>query len=156
LEKLGASIEIKVYETGPLNNIIRSRDYEALFFGQIVNHESDLFSFWHSSQKNDPGLNIAMYSNKNVDDLLESAQKTLNTDTRLNKYQDFIKEFNADTPALLIYSPKYLYATSLKLNNINLGTLTNPSDRFLSIYKWYADTDHVWKIFAKSYTTNTE
>ena len=156
LEKLGVSIEIKIYETGPLNNIIRSRDYEGLFFGQIVNHESDLFSFWHSSQRNDPGLNIAMYSNKNVDSLLESAQKTLKTDDRLAKYQDFIKEFNIDIPALLIYSPKYLYATSLKLNNINLGTLTTPSDRFLSIYKWYADTDHIWKIFAKSYTTNTK
>ena len=154
LEKLGASIEIKIYETGPLNNIIRSRNYEGLFFGQIVNHESDLFSFWHSSQRNDPGLNIAMYSNKNVDSLLESAQKTLKNDDRLNKYQDFIKEFNIDIPALLIYSPKYLYATSLKLNNINLGTLTTPSDRFLSIYKWYADTDRIWKIFAKSYTAN--
>ncbi len=156
LEKLGASIEIKIYETGPLNNIIRSREYEALFFGQIVNHESDLFSFWHSSQKNDPGLNIAMYGNKNVDNLLESAQKTLSTEDRLSKYQDFVKEFNNDIPALLIYSPKYLYATSLKLNNINLGTLTTPSDRFLSIYKWYADTDRIWKIFAKSYTKNTE
>lgn len=156
LEKLGASIEIKIYETGPLNNIIRSRDYEALFFGQIVNHESDLFSFWHSSQKNDPGLNIAMYSNKNVDSLLESAQKTLKTEDRLSKYEEFVKEFNKDIPALLIYSPKYLYATSSKLNNINLGTLTTPSDRFLSIYKWYADTDRIWKIFAKSYTTNTE
>ena len=156
LEKLGASIEIKIYETGPLNNIIRSREYEALFFGQIVNHESDLFSFWHSSQKNDPGLNIAMYNNKNVDAILESAQKILKPEDRLSKYNDFLKEFDNDVPALLIYSPKYLNATSLKLNNINLGTLTIPSDRFLSIYKWYADTDKIWKIFAKSYTKNTE
>jgi peptide/nickel transport system substrate-binding protein len=85
LEKLGAQIEIKVYEPGPLNGLIRGREYEALFFGQIINHESDLFSFWHSSQKTDPGLNIAMYANKNIDSILEFAQKTLDRTSRINK-----------------------------------------------------------------------
>lgn len=150
LERIGAKVDIqKVYETGPLNQIIRDRNYEALFFGQVINHESDLFSFWHSSQKKDPGLNIAMYSNPKVDKILEDAQKTINVETRTDKYEDFVSEFNKDIPALLIYSPKYLYATSPLLNNINLKTLLNPSDRFTSIYTWYANKDHVWKIFTK-------
>ncbi|MEK7586070.1 MAG: ABC transporter substrate-binding protein [Patescibacteria group bacterium] len=149
LEKLGAQIDIKIYETGPLNQLIRARDYEVLFFGQIVNHESDLFSFWHSSQKADPGLNIAMYSNKDVDSILESAQKITTQKDRGGKYEDFIKEFNKDVPALLVYSPKYLYATSPKLGNLNLSTLTIPSDRFTQIFSWYADTENVWKIFTK-------
>jgi peptide/nickel transport system substrate-binding protein len=150
LEKLGGvNIEVKVYEGGPLNQLIRSRNYEALFFGQIINHESDLFSFWHSSQKTDPGLNISMYSNKNVDDILQFAQKTLDRDSRINKYNDFVTQFNKDIPALLVYSPKYLYATLPTLNNLTLNILTAPSDRFLSIHDWYAQTDHVWKIFTK-------
>lgn len=150
LEKLGIKVDTeKVYEMGPLNQIIRDRNYEALFFGQIINHESDLYSFWHSSQKKDPGLNISMYSNAKVDKILEDAQKTISLDTRLAKYKDFINEFNKDLPALLIYSPKYLYATSNELNNINLNSLINPSDRFASIYTWYANKDHVWKIFTK-------
>lgn len=155
LSKVGAEVEIKVYEPGPLNQIIRTRDYEALFFGQIINHESDLYSFWHSSQKTDPGLNIAMYSNKNVDAILESAQKTQDPNSRINKYMDFIKEFNSDIPALLIYSPKYLYATNPKLNNMKTNILTNPSDRLLSIYDWYSETDKVWKIFSNSATGGT-
>lgn len=150
LEKLGVKVDTqKVYEMGPLNQIIRDRDYEALFFGQIINHESDLYSFWHSSQKKDPGLNISMYSNAKVDKVLEDAQKTMSLDQRLAKYKSFIEEFNKDLPALLIYSPKYLYATSNNLNNINLNSLINPSDRFASIYTWYANKDHVWKIFTK-------
>lgn len=150
LEKLGVKVDTqKVYEMGPLNQIIRDRDYEALFFGQIINHESDLYSFWHSSQKKDPGLNISMYSNTKVDKILEDAQKTISLTERLAKYKDFINEFNKNLPALLIYSPKYLYATSNKLNNINFNSLINPSDRFASIYTWYANKDHVWKIFTK-------
>ncbi len=156
LEKVGARVEIKNYETGPLSQIIRGRDYEALFFGQTINHESDLFSFWHGSQKADPGLNIALYGNKTVDDILLSAQKTLDPENRITKYKEFIKEFNNTTPALLIYSPKYLYATSTKLNNINLDTITIPSDRFTSIYNWYADTDQVWKIFTHTPASGTD
>ncbi len=150
LEKIGVKVNTeKVYETGTLNQIIRNREYEALFFGQIINHESDLFSFWHSSQRKDPGLNIAMYSNPKVDKILEDSQKTINKDDRNIKYKNLVEEYNKDLPALLIYSPKYLYATSNELNNINLDTLTNTSDRFASVYTWYANKDHVWKIFTK-------
>ncbi|MDE2030880.1 MAG: hypothetical protein KGI58_01290 [Patescibacteria group bacterium] len=149
LEKIGAQVNIKIYESGQLNQLIRTRNYEALFFGQIINHESDLFSFWHSSQKVDPGLNIAMYSNKNVDGILELAEKTLDPNQRIVQYGTLMKEFDKNIPALLIYSPKYLYATLPTLNNLKLDTLTTPSDRFSLVYSWYANTDHVWKIFTK-------
>jgi len=150
LEKIGAEVDIKkVYETGQLNQLIRTREYEALFFGQVVNHESDLYSFWHGSQRVDPGLNIAMYNNKKADAILESIQKTLNMDERIKKYEELAKEFDVNIPALLIYSPKYLYITSANLNNFSFNTITIPSDRFTSIYTWSADTDKVWKIFTK-------
>lgn len=149
LEKIGVKVNIeKVYEMGPLNQVIRNREYEALFFGQIINHESDLFSFWHSSQTKDPGLNISMYTNTKTDKILDDAQKTISAEERINKYKIFVEEFNKSLPALLIYSPKYLYITSNTLNNTNLNTLINPSDRFASIYTWYANKDRVWKIFS--------
>ena len=150
LETIGIKVNIaKVYEMGSLNQIIKNREYEALFFGQIINHESDLFSFWHSSQRKDPGLNISMYNSIKIDKILDDAQKTISQEDRNNKYKNFVEEFNKDLPALLIYSPKYLYITSKELNNIDINTLINPTDRFASIYKWYANKDHVWKIFTK-------
>jgi peptide/nickel transport system substrate-binding protein len=150
LQKIGIEVDIqKVYETGQLNQIIRARDYEALLFGQLINYESDLYSYWHSSQKTDPGKNIAMYSNKKVDSILELIQKTLNMDDRMNKYEELLKEFNINTPAILIYSPKYLYVTGNRLNNTSFSNITVPADRFSFIYKWSTDTDKVWKIFTK-------
>ena len=150
LEKIGAEVDIqKIYETGPLNQMIRTREYEALFFGQVVNHESDLFSFWHSSQKVDPGLNIAMYSSATADKILETAQKTLDRSSRVAKYEEFAKEFDKNVPALLIYSPRYIYVTREDLGNIELETINTPSDRFTSLYTWYAEVDQVWEIFNK-------
>ncbi|MFA5773110.1 MAG: ABC transporter substrate-binding protein [Candidatus Paceibacterota bacterium] len=150
LAKIGVEVDIKkVYETGQLNQLIRAREYEALFFGQVVNHESDLYSFWHSTQRTDPGLNIAMYNDKKADTILESIQKTLKIEDRINKYEDLAKEFTINIPAILIYSPEYLYVTSPNLNNFSIENITIPSDRFSEIYTWSADTDKVWKIFTK-------
>jgi peptide/nickel transport system substrate-binding protein len=149
LAQVGIEVTIKTYETGPLNQIIRDRDYETLFFGQVLNHESDLFSFWHSSQKNDPGLNITLYTNPKSDALLTSAQKQSNQNDRINLYKNFLSEFNKNLPAIFIYSPKYIYVTQPSFKNISNENITNPSDRFNSIYKWYAKEDKVWKIFTK-------
>ncbi len=149
LGNIGAEIDIKIYETGQLNQLIKDRDYEGLLFGQFINHESNLYSYWHSSQINDPGLNIAMYNNKKVDTILESLQKTPEIENRTNKYLDLVKEFNNDIGSLLLYSPKYIYATSPNLNNYSFDNITLSSDRLNSVYKWAADTDMVWKIFTK-------
>lgn len=147
-KKIGADVNTdKVYESGQLNQLIKDRDYETLLFGQIVNHESDLYSFWHSSQRVSPGLNIAMYSNSKVDTLLESIQKSLNQEDRIKKYQELEKEFDNNIPALLIYSPKYIYITSTELGDLNLNTIITPADRFSSIHNWYKEKDRVWKIF---------
>ena len=73
---------------------------------------------------------------------------------RITKYEDLVNEFNKDLPALLIYSPKYIYATSKDLNNLSIDTITIPSDRFTNIYKWHVNKDHVWKIFTNIPTIN--
>ena len=61
LELIGMKVDIKTFAVGNLNqDVIRPRNYDALLFGEIINHESDLYAFWHSSQRKDPGLNVAI------------------------------------------------------------------------------------------------
>lgn len=148
MKSLGIEVELKIYETGQLNQIIRERDYEALFFGEVVNHESDLYAYWHSSQVKDPGLNIALYINKTVDSLLESVQKNLDEEDRSKKYLQFVDIFSKDIPAIFIYSPEYIYASHNKIKHFSGPSITTPQDRFSSVYTWYTNTDKVWKIFS--------
>ncbi len=148
--KLGAAVDIKVFETGDLNqNVIRPRKYEALLFGEVVGRDADVYPFWHSSQRNDPGLNIAMYANGRVDKLLDDARTAQDQDTREKDYLAFEEEIRTDMPAVFLYSPSYLYVIPEKIKNITLGSLATPQDRFLGIRDWYIETDKVWKIFTK-------
>src|SRR3989344_5952561 len=67
----GMLVSVHVYPTSELNSsIIRPRAYDAILFGEVVGRTLDLFAFWHSSQRNDPGLNLALYTNARADSLL--------------------------------------------------------------------------------------
>ncbi|HAS80943.1 MAG: hypothetical protein UR25_C0001G0043 [Candidatus Nomurabacteria bacterium GW2011_GWE1_32_28] len=150
LEKIGMKITIKTFEIGNLNqSVIRPRRYDALLFGQIINHESDLFAFWHSSQRKDPGLNVAMYTNARVDKILEDAFITINEQSRVKKYAQFEDEIKKDIPAVFIYSPNFIYIVSKDLEGFSKNHIITPSDRFLNSYLWYTKTDNVWKIFSE-------
>ncbi len=147
----GIKVEVKVFETGDLNqNVIRPRKYDALLFGEIIGRDSDPFAFWHSSQRLDPGLNIALYTNIKVDKLLEEARTTNDTSKRTEKYSLFQKEVRSDMPAIFLYSPEFIYVVPEKINGLEIGFITVPSERFLDIYRWFVETNKVWKVFAKN------
>jgi peptide/nickel transport system substrate-binding protein len=149
LNALGMNVDVKTFEVGNLNQgVIRPRKYDVLLFGEIINHESDLFAFWHSSQRKDPGLNVAMYTNSKVDKILEDAFVTIDTDARVKKYIQFEEEIRKDLPAVFLYSPDFIYVMKKNLQGINLDHITDPADRFANIYAWYTETENVWKIFA--------
>ncbi len=148
LTTLGMKIDIKTFEVGNLNqSVIRPRKYDALLFGQIINNESDLFAFWHSSQRKDPGLNVAMYTNTKVDKILEEAFITTDEEDKIKKYAQFQDEIKKDMPAVFLYSPNFIYVISKNLKGLKMDHITSPTDRFSNIHSWYVKTDSVWKIF---------
>ncbi|MCG2694493.1 ABC transporter substrate-binding protein [Candidatus Parcubacteria bacterium] len=149
-EEIGAKVTLDIFEIGDLNqNVIRPREYDALLFGEIIGRDMDLFAFWHSSQRNDPGLNISLYANITVDKLLEEVRSIHDEEIKVEKYKKFQSEIRDDLPAIFIYSPEFIYILPEKIKNFSLGQITMPSERFLDIYNWNIKTDKVWKIFSK-------
>ncbi len=149
-QQLGAHVDVKIFEVGDLNqNIIRPREYDSLLFGEVLGRDTDLYPFWHSSQRSDPGLNIALYTNSKADKILEDYRKTVNEETKKTYLANFETEIRADTPAVFLYAPQFIYITPTKVKNITLGQPTISGERFLGIHTWYINTNQIWKIFIK-------
>jgi len=150
-KKIGVDISVNIYENGDLNqNIIRPRKYEALLFGEVVGRNLDLYPFWHSSQRNDPGLNIAEYANITADKALEDLRNEQDKDRREALLDTLYSEIQKDLPAIFLYSPQYTYVNRGETKSIELDNINLPSDRFISINKWYKDTNKVWSILNKN------
>jgi len=147
-QALGVELEIKTFEIQNLaatEEVIRQRNYSSLLFGEVLGAIPDPFPFWHSSQKNDPGLNLASYENKECDKLLEEARKNLNEAERkekLEKFQDILIE---DAPVVFLYNPDYLYLVSKEIKGVNVKIIADPSKRFTDIEHWYIKIKRVWK-----------
>lgn len=144
--KIGADVEIKVLSQADLNQtVIRPREYEALLFGQGSMLDPDPYSFWHSSQKADPGRNLAYFEDKRVDELLLEARETLDPGKRAELYKEFQTIIRREHPAIFLYSPAYLSVVSDKVQGFTLRSLNTPADRFGDVAKWYIETKRVKK-----------
>lgn len=145
--ELGVPVEIKKFDQSDLTQtVIRPRKYEALLFGTAIGRELDFYSFWHSSQRNDPGLNVALYTNITTDAILEDLRAGVDID-RSDAYARFASEMRAELPALFLYVPEFTYIAPNRIRDISLTGIANPSERLSRIGAWYADQESVWPIF---------
>ncbi len=148
--QIGAKVSIKVFESSDFSqNIIKTRKYDALLFGEIISKDSDLYPFWHSSERNSPGLNISLYTNIKVDKMLEDLQRNMDIESRKINRNILIEEIKKDIPAIFIFAPDMIYIQNKKVKNIKFDSVISPDERFASITKWYIETDKVWDILNK-------
>ena len=144
-EKIGVTATIAIYDVSDLNqNIIKDRDFEALLFGAITESPSDLYAFWHSSQRTYPGLNISNYVSKELDENLEILRSSALEEERIVAYDAVRKEFEEEIPGIFLFAPSLIYIT----NDKNTSSLPRYSydnaSRFMLVESWYRYTNNVW------------
>lgn len=148
--QLGIKTELDIHDTNNLtSDVIRPREYEAILFGNVINRDLDYYAFWHSSQRNDPGLNLASYASIESDKALEQARNTLDSGEKIKLLQKFEKEVINDVPAVFLYSPDFIYVLPQVVKAQFPQIIVTSSDRFAQVYDWYIETEKVWNIFVK-------
>ncbi len=150
-EAAGVPTEVELYDPAALSaDIIRPRKFDALLFGMVVGRDRDLFAFWDSSERNDPGLNVAQYASRKVDDLLEK----LRSETDPAAIAEHLTTVNAliaaDYPAVFLEAPDFLYTLPADVRGVELTHVATPPDRLLGIRHWYRHTEWVWPGLARS------
>lgn len=141
---LGAEVDIEIFDVGALHqDVIRPRSYDALLFGQVIGRSGDLFPFWHSSQRNDPGLNTSLYTNREADAMLEDIRITLDTEEKRELYTSLSDVIRADNPAVFLYAPHLVYVVPETLKGIIPGPIDEGFERFMNAHVWHFDTRSV-------------
>jgi ABC-type transport system substrate-binding protein len=113
-------------------------------FGLDHNRTGDLYPFWHSSQKDDPGLNVASYTNITVDRLLEEARLSADLGERRALLEDAGNRIRTEAPAIFLFTPTLTYVVDRRITTTPLSTVHRPADRFVTIGSWYATTERLW------------
>ncbi len=156
--KIGVDVTLAIYEVSDLNqSVIKDRDFEALLFGSITEDPSDLYAFWHSSQRTYPGLNISNYVSKKLDANLETLRENGDEVARINAYESLKKEFKEEVPGIFLFTPSLIYITRDRISTVLPTYSFDNASRFTLIENWYRYTDRVWpKTYYKPFIETLE
>lgn len=145
---LGVEVTVELYEQSDLvQTVIRPRDYQALLFGTDVGRPLDLYPFWHSSQREDPGLNVALYTSITSDDWLEEIRLTTDENEKALALEAFAEEIAVESPAIFLFSPSFVYLLSPTVHIADMAKLSKPNERFANIEEWFINKSAVWPFF---------
>lgn len=146
-EKIGAKVDVKILTVSDLQqNYIRTREYDSLLFGQAITFfNPDLYSFWHSSQKRDPGLNLSLFDNKDADAILDDLRQETDEAKRMDDYKKLQSILSVENPAIFLYSTSYLYPVNTNVQGIEVENINNPAQRFTDVNKWFVKTKRILK-----------
>ena len=106
LKNIGIKVKIKVLEwSSLLSQFIDKRRFEAVLLGWSLGRDPDCYDIWHSSKTKEGEFNFLSYENKKVDDLLEKARQTFDTNMRATYYHLIHKIIYEEQPCMFLFVP---------------------------------------------------
>jgi len=139
--EIGVHIVVELRDPGDIaSNVLPSRDYPLLLFGNILSPKEDLFPYWHSSMALHPGLNLSSYRNTSVDELLSTARRTSNEEARRSVLREINNQIELDVPAIFLFSNDFILATSKHIQGIKSFDLWEPNDHIRRVDEWFIKT----------------
>ena len=144
--RLGVKTGVKKISSHQIaKDLLKNREYQILLYGEINGADPDPFAFWHSSQINYPGLNLAMYSNRAADKIIEDARLSTDPAKRAELYKKFQDLLVKDLPAIFLYTPVHTLIADNSIKGMSFDYLNSPSDRFNNLSDWYVKTKWQWR-----------
>jgi peptide/nickel transport system substrate-binding protein len=145
-KEIGVELNIQEHDKGGLEtNIIQPRDYDALLYAHQMRFEPNLLPLWYSKEKDDPGLNYALFDDEKMDESLVKLLETQNNDEKKELYKTQQERLKDEVPAVFLFAPKlsFMYSDSIKGIDVNRANLS--SDRYTNVNKWYIKEKRVKK-----------
>lgn len=146
LQNLGFKVDLSIYEPSQefLLNVVRPRAYDVLLYEVELGSSPELYTYYHSSQASELGLNLSNYRNAVVDDLILASRSTMNRALRTVKYNSFLKYWVDHVPAIGIYQVNMSYYFHKNVRSFSEDNrLVSPTDRFIDVDHWAARKDFV-------------
>jgi peptide/nickel transport system substrate-binding protein len=137
--KLGIKANLKAVPFDELmRNYLEPRTYQAVLVTLNLTRtpDPDPYPFWDQAQITG-GQNYSQWNNRQASEFLEQARITTDIGERAKSYRNFQVRFSKDLPALPLYYPVYSYGVDAQVQNVRIGSFTDPSDRFNTIISWY-------------------
>ena len=135
--EIGIEAGIEALPWDVLESRLEARDFQAALVELDMSGmaDPDPYVFWDQGEI-EGGQNYAGVDDRVISEALERARRDPNGLHRAIRYQEFQEAFAERVPALVLYYPIYTYGVDSSVSGVQLGYLSDPSDRFRTLYMW--------------------
>lgn len=112
------------------------RHYDVAVVKIAPPNDPDLYNFW-SQEAMVRGQNFAGWNNRRASEALEAGRQIYPQNERVAYYEAFLRQFDGDLPALSLYQHVATYVVSDALQDVEIGRVWHPRDRFNSFASWF-------------------
>jgi len=133
-----------VLDVKPLDQVLAqldSRNYQAALIDvdYSATPDPDPYPFWSEATATN-GQNYSGWVNSTASEYIEQARVISDYGLRTRLYRNFQVLFTEDLPSLPLFFSIYNYAVRDSIQNVSIGSIYDPSDRFNMIGEWYIRT----------------
>jgi ABC-type transport system substrate-binding protein len=137
-------VEVVVLKENDYKEKINQRDYQALIIGIDFGHDFDPYPLWHSSQI-ESGMNLAGFTSKESDIILEDARLINDPAARQEKYAQFNQIVENEALQIKLSEKKFYLSIDKKYKNVILDGALTAAEHLKNINNWYIKTKRVRK-----------
>ena len=134
---LGVGVQLSLAASLPeLRQQLAERQFDVALVDVRPPRDPDLYDFW-SQEAIIRGQNFAGWNNRRASEALEQARQTWGQPNRRPFYDTFLRLYDADLPALTLYQHVYVYGLSDEVNEVEIGRIHHPRDRYKTMADWF-------------------
>jgi len=133
---LGIEVDVESVPADEVRQALEERDFQAALVHLKLPGDPDPYPFWHETQVDD-GQNYSGFVHRRISEVVERARVTPNENRRRVLYDEFQELFAEELPSLPLYVPIYTYGVDKRVNDVQIGPLMRPADRFRTVLNWW-------------------
>lgn len=119
-----------------MRQTLAGRNYDVALVEIAPPSDPDLYDFW-SQEATVRGQNFVDWNNRRASEALEAGRQLINQGDRAPFYEAFLRQFDADLPALTLYQHVSAYALHDTVQGAEIGRVWRPRDRYTSLASWF-------------------
>jgi peptide/nickel transport system substrate-binding protein len=142
-------VETQVTMTSGLDELrqaLSSRAFDVALVDIAPPGDPDLYDFW-SQEAIIRGQNYAGWNNRRASEALESGRQQWTVADRKPAYDNFLRSYDSDLPALTLFQHVYTYGLSEEVQQVSgsggdaqpaeIGLIAHPRDRYQTFADWF-------------------
>ena len=167
--RIGIAVTIDTVTEKEIPVAIAEKKFDVILYGYEANSPKDLVALWKSGDRENLA-SITSFGSPTLNNLLsdlerftppsrliEQLSQTPDDNWQNIVYNAIKVEMMKNVPAIFLYSPHFLYILPKSIQGVGtqkgqwqIGRITDPSDRFINVHKWYTQRERVWKPFVEN------